>query len=87
MWPRMSAFFEALGSRDGDHPDRIPIEPGTGFPLCAGKQYGEDPPIEAVMRADAILEKGGPDGYGVWKRSWQHRQTCLLWNHRWISCP
>ena len=32
------------------------------------KQYGEDAPIEAAMRADAMLEKGDLDGYGVWKR-------------------
>ncbi len=32
------------------------------------KQHGEDAPVEAAMRADAILNKGDPDGYGVWKR-------------------
>ncbi len=29
------------------------------------KQHGEDAPIEAAMRADAMLEKGGLDGYGT----------------------
>ena len=32
------------------------------------KQHGEDAPIEAAMRADAMLEAGKLDGYGVWKR-------------------
>ncbi len=28
----------------------------------------EDAPIQAAMRADAMLEKGDLDGYGVWRR-------------------
>ncbi len=32
------------------------------------KRHGEDAPIHAAMRADAMLEAGDPDGYGVWKR-------------------
>ncbi len=32
------------------------------------KQHGEDAPIQAAMRADAMLEKGDLDGYAVWKR-------------------
>ncbi len=32
------------------------------------KQHGEDAPIEAAMRADAMLEAGDPDGSAVWKR-------------------
>ena len=32
------------------------------------KQHGEDAPIEAAMRADAMLEKGDLGGYAVWKR-------------------
>ena len=32
------------------------------------KQHGEDAPIEAAMRADAMLEKGDLDGYAVWQR-------------------
>ncbi len=32
------------------------------------KQHGEDAPIEAAMRADAMLESGDLDGYAVWKR-------------------
>ncbi len=32
------------------------------------KHHGEDAPIEAAMRADAMLEKGDLDGYAVWKR-------------------
>ncbi len=32
------------------------------------RQHGKDAPIHAAMRADAMLEKGDPDGYAVWKR-------------------
>ncbi len=32
------------------------------------KQHGEDAPIEAAMRADAMLEAGDLDGLAVWKR-------------------
>ncbi len=32
------------------------------------KQYGQDAPIHAAMRADAMLEKGDLGGYAVWKR-------------------
>ncbi len=32
------------------------------------KHHGEDAPIEAAMRADAMLEKGDLDGYAVWRR-------------------
>jgi hypothetical protein len=32
------------------------------------KQHGEDAPIHAAMRADAMLEAGDLDGYAVWKQ-------------------
>ncbi len=32
------------------------------------KRHGEDAPIKAAMRADAMLDKGDLDGYAVWKR-------------------
>ncbi len=32
------------------------------------KRHGQDAPIEAAMRADAMLDKGDLDGYTVWKR-------------------
>ncbi len=32
------------------------------------KYHGEDAPIETAMKADAMLEKGDLDGYGVLKR-------------------
>ncbi len=32
------------------------------------KHHGQDAPIQAAMRADAMLEKGDLDGYAVWKR-------------------
>ena len=32
------------------------------------KRHGEDAPIEAAMRADAMLDKGDLGGYAVWRR-------------------
>ena len=32
------------------------------------RDHGEDAPIEAAMRADAMLERGDLDGYAAWKR-------------------
>ncbi len=32
------------------------------------QQHGEDAPVEAAMRADAMLEKGDLDGCAAWKR-------------------
>ena len=32
------------------------------------KQHGNDAPIHAAMRADAMLEAGDMDGQAVWKR-------------------
>ena len=32
------------------------------------KRHGQDAPIHAAMRADAMLEKGDLEGYAVWKR-------------------
>ncbi len=32
------------------------------------KRHGQDAPIQAAMKADAMLEKGDLDGYAVWKR-------------------
>ena len=32
------------------------------------KQHGEDAPIEAAMRADAMLEASNMGGYEVWRR-------------------
>ena len=32
------------------------------------RQHGEDAPIHAAMRADAMLDKGDLDAYAVWKR-------------------
>ncbi len=33
------------------------------------KRYGEDAPLEAAMRADAMLEAGDLDALAVWKRT------------------
>ncbi len=32
------------------------------------KQHGEDAPIHAAMRADAMLDKGDLDGVATWRR-------------------
>ncbi len=32
------------------------------------KHHGQDAPIHAAMRADAMLDKGDLGGYDVWKR-------------------
>ncbi len=32
------------------------------------KQHGQDAPIQAAMRADAMLDKGDLGGYAAWKR-------------------
>ncbi len=32
------------------------------------KHHGQDAPIEAAMRADAMLDKGNLEGYAVWRR-------------------
>ncbi len=32
------------------------------------KRHGQDAPIEAAMRADAMLETGNLGGYAVWRR-------------------
>ena len=44
----------------------------SGFDTCRSanplvKQHGEDAPIHAAMRADAMLEAGDLDGYAVWR--------------------
>ncbi len=31
-------------------------------------QHGQDAPIEAAMRVDAMLDNGDLDGYAVWRR-------------------
>ncbi len=32
------------------------------------KRYGQDAGFEAAMRADAMIERGDPEGLAVWKR-------------------
>ena len=32
------------------------------------KRHGQDAPIKAAMRADAMLERADLDGFSVWKR-------------------
>ncbi len=32
------------------------------------KRHGQDAPIEAAMRADAMLEEGDLGGYAAWRR-------------------
>ena len=42
------------------------------------KQHREDAPIHAAMRADAMLEAGDLDGYGVWRRTSGHGQLTKI---------
>ncbi len=32
------------------------------------KRHGQDAEFEAAMRADAMIERGDPEGLAVWKR-------------------
>ena len=32
------------------------------------KEYGEDAPVQAAMRADVMLKQGDMEGYAVWKK-------------------
>ncbi len=32
------------------------------------REHGQDAPIQAAMRADAMLEAGDLEGWAVWKR-------------------
>ena len=41
------------------------------------RQHGEDAPIEATMRADAMLERGDLDGCAVWRRILRATETLL----------
>ncbi len=43
----------------------LDIRRGAGVLI---KQYGQDAPIHAAMRADAMREAGDLDGLAVWKR-------------------
>ncbi len=52
-WRRKFAAHEAVAGP----------EPSTAMVSCF-----TFPPIEAAMRADAMLDKGDLDGYAVWKR-------------------
>ncbi len=45
------------------------------------KRHGQDAPIEAAMRADAMLDKGDLDGYAVWKRVLKAVEELLLSVH------
>ncbi len=58
------------------------------------KQYGQDAPIHAAMRADAMLEDGDLDGYRVYnRRRWppvKPRPSISLWylsNYEGVSAP
>ncbi len=63
------------------------------------KRYGEDAPLEAAMRADAMLEAGDLDGLAVWKlsrdergkvssrmRSVNRRQPCSMDGRLLVGC-
>ncbi len=49
----------------------MPMIPNLGIYRSAQvlvKRHGQDAPIEAAMRADAMLDRGDLDGYAAWKR-------------------
>ncbi len=41
------------------------------------REHGDDAPVEAAMRADAMLEKGDLEGCAVWKRVLQAAEELL----------
>ena len=41
-------------------------------------QHGEDAPIEAAMKADAMLDRGDMDGRAVWLRIMAAVETLLV---------
>ena len=55
-----------------EHPSIIrPVIPDLDIYRTANlliQQNGQDAPVHAAMRADAMLEKGDLDGCAVWKR-------------------
>ncbi len=60
-------------SRHGNQPPTIDATHSASFLGFRSanlliKQHGEDAPILAAMRADAMLEAGDLDGYATWKR-------------------
>ncbi len=64
----MSAWPGVLSDETAITPSPIP---GLDIYRSASvlvKQHGQDAPIEAAMRADAMLDKGDLDGYAAWKR-------------------
>ena len=42
------------------------------------KQHGADAPIEAAMKADAMLDRGDLDGQRVWLRIVKAAETLLV---------
>ncbi len=49
-------------------PDRAPTSFFDRKVRRAVERHGQDAPIEAAMRADAMLEAGDLGGYAVWRR-------------------
>ncbi len=62
-----------LGGLNGPEQPSIirPVIPDLNIYRTANilvRQHGNDAPIQAAMRADAMLAKGDAGGYAVWKR-------------------
>ncbi|MCZ6896030.1 MAG: hypothetical protein O7H40_18540, partial [Gammaproteobacteria bacterium] len=69
--PAGTARHEPLRSARCRQPGAVQMTPNLDTYRTANllvKQHGEDAPIHAAMRADAMLEKGDLAGYAVWKR-------------------
>ena len=64
---------QGLGSLNGPELPSIIVPMITDLDIYRSanilvKRHGQDAPIEAAMRADAMLDKDDLDGYAVWKR-------------------
>ncbi len=65
-WEEIDCIFVDMD--DVDLPVMIPNLDFYRSARVLVKHHGQDAPIEAAMRADAMLDKGDLDGYAVWKR-------------------
>ncbi len=65
-WEEIDCIFVDMD--DVDLPVMIPDLDNYRSANLLVKQHGQDAPIHAAMRADAMLEAGDLGGYAVWKR-------------------
>ncbi len=65
-WEEIDCIFVDMD--DVDLPVMIPDLDIYRSAQVLVKHHGQDAPIHAAMRADAMLEAGDPDAHAVWKR-------------------